>query len=475
MGSTYSLHFPSLTSLFGEGHQTKDISNILKTIDAIDTNFEIHRKPVKDEIKVKDTVPPDAVEEEMETETEPVTEPVAETKETGPAELNTTIQYRNRKSMYTFYKALNDIGAQENTIRVLHYGDSQIEGDRITDYLRLKLQAQFGGEGPGLISPLPISQSVINRIETAPGWERYGIYTARDKRVKHNNYGVLAGFSRFYKLPKGADSASVHSSSLSITTTALGGGNALNFSRIRLFYGGSRTRTWCEFYEGPALMKADSLESGGVFKVKEYKIVSGTNKHILKFKGKDSPDFYALSLEGKSGVMVDNIPLRGSSGTFFHQVNLEQLRLFYEFLNVKLIILQFGGNVMPSILDKSMAVNYGNYLRYQIKMIRKAAPNASILFIGPSDMNIKQGTDYVTYPLLEKVRDEIKKAVLDSDCAFFDLYDCMGGRNSMAAWVDQNLAASDYTHFSPQGARKMAIMLYSALVNDYNLYLKNKK
>jgi lysophospholipase L1-like esterase len=189
----------------------------------------------------------------------------------------------------------------------------------------------------------------------------------------------------------------------------------------------------------------------------------------------DSPDFYALSLEGNSGVMVDNIALRGSSGTFFQHINLEQLKAFYNYLDVKLIILQFGGNAIPSLVDQSMAVNYGNYLRYQIKLVKKAAPDVSILFIGPSDMNIKEGMEYITYPMLESVRDEIKKAVLESGCAFFDLYDCMGGKNSMAAWVEQNLAASDYTHFSPQGARKMATMLYAALINEYNAYLKNEK
>ncbi len=122
-----------------------------------------------------------------------------------------------------------------------------------------------------------------------------------------------------------------------------------------------------------------------------------------------------------------------------------------------------------------MAINYGNYIRYQIALVKKAAPYASILFIGPSDMNIKEGTEYVTYPVLESVRNEIKKAVLESNCAFFDMYDCMGGRNSMSAWVDQKLAASDYIHFSPQGARKMATMLYSAIINDYNEFLKTGK
>ena len=459
----FNIEFPSLDELFEINSSKSNANSILKTIDEIDTNFVVHigEEPIEH----------DTIQKQLET---PEVEMTSEKNDARP-KLITTIQCRNGKPLSSFFAALKNINNDPSTIRVLHYGDSQIEGDRITDYLRLKLQGQFGGKGPGLISPMPISQSVINRIETASGWDRYGTYTAKDKRVKHANYGVLAGFCRFNSYKKIYDSSAILSTSLGIVTTKLGGANALNFNRIKLFYGGAKQKTWCEYYEGPALMGADSLKAGGDFQVKEYKVTNGANKLVLRFKAKDSPDFYALSLEGANGVMVDNIALRGSSGTFFHQINSAQLKAFYDYLNVKLIILQFGGNVMPSIEDKAMAINYGNYLRYQLGLVKKAAPRASILFIGPADMSIKQGTEYVTYPLLETVRDEIKNAVLESGCAFFDLYDCMGGKNSMSTWVDLRLAASDYIHFSPQGARKMATMLYSEIINEYNKYLKTQK
>jgi len=247
------------------------------------------------------------------------------------------------------------------------------------------------------------------------------------------------------------------------------------YSKVKLFYGGAQRKTWCRFYDGPALINADSLEAGGFFRVNEFNVTPGSDNHVFKFAGKDSPDFYAISLEGNDGVLVDNIGLRGSSGTFFHLINREQLKQFYDYLNVKLIILQFGGNTLPAITDTVMARNFADYMRYQISIIRKVAPAASILFVGPSDMSVKNGTDYITYPMLEPMRDALRKTVLDNGCAFFDMYDCMGGRNSMPVWVDQKLAAPDYTHFSPQGARKIAALLYAALIEDYNKYLKEKK
>lgn len=448
LNASLSLNFPDLNSLFGKKHSKKDISGILSAIDAVDTTFSIlDTTAVISEVKA----PKDS-----------------------SAKLITGIQYHNKSALENFFNALDNLKNDPSSIRVLHYGDSQIEGDRITDYLRLKLQGQFGGQGPGLISFTPISPSVINKISAGSEWDRYTVFTMRDKRVKHSNYGVLGGFSRFSSYKKSLDSLPVISSSVVITTTKLGGSNALDYKKVKLFYGGAQARTWTEFYDGPALVGADSLEASGYFKVKEYNVGRGSNTHTFKFTGKDSPDFYGLSLESGTGVMVDNIAMRGSSGTFFHQINLAQLKSFYEYLNAKLIILQFGGNATPSIKDSTMAVNYAGYLRGQIAIVKKAAPGASILFIGPSDMSIKQGTEYVTYPYLEEMRDAIKKVVLESGCAFFDLYDCMGGKNSMDSWVEQKLAASDYIHFSPQGARKMATLLYASLIKEYNLHLKSK-
>jgi lysophospholipase L1-like esterase len=440
------LNFPSLQGLFGEKVPKKDISKILEAVDAVDTSFALSDTSAVDLAPVKDS----------------------------SVKLITGIQAGSPRALGKFFEALSGLKADPKSIHVLHYGDSQIEGDRITDYLRLKLQGQFGGHGPGLISLTPIAPSVINKITGSSGWDRYTTFTVKDKRVSHSAYGVLAGFSRFKEYGRRSDSGAATSASLMVTTTKLGGANAMAYSKIKLFYGGAQAKTWAEFYDGPALVAADSLEAGGSFRVKEYNRTQGSNVHTFKFSGEDSPDFYGLSLESPTGVMVDNIALRGSSGTFFHQISLSQLRQFYDYLHVKLIILQFGGNALPAIKDHTMAVNYAGYLRGQIAILKKAAPEASILFIGPSDMSIKEGTEYVTYPLLEDMRDAIKKVVLDSDCAFFDMYDCMGGKNSMTGWVGQKLAATDYIHFSPQGARKIATLLYSALIQEYNMYLKSK-
>jgi len=400
---------------------------------------------------------------------------------TGPpidslAKLNTSLQYKDgtKSALANFFNSLSNLSNEPKSIRILHYGDSQIEGDRISDYLRLKLQAQFGGEGPGLISFMPVAPSVINKLTWSNGWDRYTIFTGKDKRVKHNNFGVLAHITRFSKYEVIADTTNYKSAWVKVVTSKNGGPKAAAFNKLKLYYGGSQTKTHIELYENGSLNNSDSLLAGGNFNIKEFNLNQRATLHEFKFKGKDSPDFYGLSLEGGKGVMVDNMGLRGSSGTFFNQINFGQLKQFYDHLNTKLIILQFGGNTLPYITTPEQTVQFANYLKSQILTIKKLAPQASILVIGPADMSVKVGTEYETHPQLENLRDAIKKTAFDTDCAFFDMYNCMGGKNSMVAWVDLGIGAKDYIHFSSGGARKIAVLLYSSLINDYNTYNKKK-
>ena len=445
---TLSLKYPSFNELFKiKKTVKKDISSIIALADA--------------EEKIDVTLKNDTV---------------AYTPLDSLVKLNTSIQYKDetKSSLANFFNSLSNLSNEPKSIRILHYGDSQIEGDRISDYLRLKLQAQFGGEGPGLISFMPVAPSVINKLSWSAGWDRYTIFTGKDKRVKHNNFGALAHITRFSKYEVMADTTTYKSAWVKVVTSKNGGQKAAAYNKVKLYYGGSQTKTHIELYENGSLNNSDSLVAGGNFNIKEFNLNQGALLHEFKFKGKDSPDFYGLSLEGGKGVMVDNMGLRGSSGTFFNQINFGQLKQFYDHLNTKLIILQFGGNALPYIKTPEQTVQFANYLKSQILTIKKLAPQASILVIGPADMSVKVGTEYETHPQLENLRDAIKKTAFETNCAFFDMYNCMGGKNSMVAWVDLGIGAKDYIHFSSGGARKIAVLLYASLINDYNIYNKKK-
>ena len=75
------------------------------------------------------------------------------------------------------------------------------------------------------------------------------------------------------------------------------------------------------------------------------------------------------------------------------------------------------------------------------------------------------------------MRDALQKAAKDNGCAFWDIYEVMGGKNSMDSWVNAEpaLAGTDYVHFTPKGARKIAELLDYAFQQEYEKWLKKNE
>ena len=97
-------------------------------------------------------------------------------------------------------------------------------------------------------------------------------------------------------------------------------------------------------------------------------------------------ELYGVSMSGKNGVTVSNVPMRGCSGTIFTRIDSTLLAQSYKEMNVALIILQFGGNMMPQINSDKAIERYMKLITRQIQYLKRVNPQAEILFVGPSDM-----------------------------------------------------------------------------------------
>ena len=383
----------------------------------------------------------------------------------------------NNSNLTKFFRKLHS--ARKKSIKIMHYGDSQIEGDRITSYIRNKLQKQYSGSGPGLLPALQPYGAYFSIDQKNTGnWKRYAIFGRRDTNVHHNKYGPLAAFSRF--APLWVDSLSndtaIFNASIIFKESKLAYSSVRNFQKIRILYGNAQKPVNIKLFVDDQLITESTLETNTTYSVFEYTLATKTKNLKIDFSGQDSPDIYGIDLKSTTGVSVDNIGLRGSSGTIFRKINYEQLKLSYNDMETELFILQFGGNVMPYIKDTSQAVSYGRWFYNQLSTIKRTRPDASFIVIGPSDMSYKEGDKFVTYPFLEVVRDELKKAAFKAGYGYWDMYEAMGGYNSMPSWVnaEPKLAGADYTHFTPRGAKLIGNMFYNALMVE-SLSLKKQK
>jgi lysophospholipase L1-like esterase len=367
---------------------------------------------------------------------------------------------------------------QTGKVRIMHYGDSQIEGDRITAYLRNRLQSKFGGFGCGMLSPITIyAQFSIKQI-ASENWMRFSGFGYSNYTASHNSYGPMISFCR-YSYPVDTPfltPSQPYKAWVEFFESELAYSNTKKFREIQIIYGNANTKTQLIIKSNNEIIKTDSLNSGAGPYLYNYVHSDYLNRIRFEFESYDSPDIYGISLEDQTGVVVDNIALRGSSGTVFTTTNTELLANSFNLLGVDLFILQFGGNSVPGLPDKKSAENFANYFYYQIAFLKNIMPDACFIVIGPSDMAYKEKDAYISYPNLENIINELKKATHRAGGVYWDLYKAMGGKNSMIAWVNANppLAAPDFIHFTPQGAQVAANMLYSAIFFEYTNY-KNQQ
>lgn len=375
---------------------------------------------------------------------------------------------------YPFFHHLQKLNSSNETVRIMHYGDSQIEGDRMTSFIRYMLQRRFGGSGIGLQPMVSLYGYQLSMIHTASdNWLRYTAFGNVDTTLEHNCYGALACFARFtpYTGDTTISDTVINEAWIEVKGFSRTRSQMTQYKQCRIFFGNSSEPVLYELYTDDNLVDADFLPVSNELEIIRWCFDQSPVKLKLSFKGSMSPDFYGIAFDGEGGVAVDNIPLRGSAGLVFTKIDQDLLKQMFDSLNVKMLILQFGGNVVPYIAE-----NYSYYEKWftsQLKSLKQLCPDIPILVIGVSDMSVKEKDRFITYPYLEEIRDALKAASFNAGCAYWDMFEAMGGKNSMPSWVfaEPSLAASDFVHFNERGARVIAEMFYNAFIFEYESYL----
>lgn len=391
-----------------------------------------------------------------------------------------SIHYPNndKRILYSFFNALEKIGNNKKPIHIVHYGDSQIEGDRITAYIRHKLQEQFGGKGPGWlpVQPLAYPRSII--LKHSDNWKSYHFYNRVDSTLMHRLYGHMGIFSRFTAYPDSASQDStLHHAWVSYKASSRSYAGTRSFKDVRVFYGKNTKPVTLELVHKDSVLFTKLLEPAASPRVVRYTFPNHVNEITIRFTGNESPDVYGISLSDTQGVMVNNIGMRGDSGASFTTLDKDSYEVAFREFNIPLFILQFGGNAVPYATTDERIKGYARNFKRNIQYLKQLEPNAAVIVIGPSDMSVLEGTNWVTYPKLEQVRDALKNAAFEAGAGYWDLYEAMGGNGAMKEWVNANppLAIKDYAHFTDKGALKVSQWFIEALLKDYQQYKQQKE
>lgn len=383
-----------------------------------------------------------------------------------------------KANLHQFFDALSTAASAQERISILHYGDSQIEGDRITGFVRERIQNQFGGNGPGMIPATNIYETYSFNQSFSENFTRYTCFGGA--RLSNSKYGAMASASRFtpeyeLKTENTLDSLELKEVTgwIEVGASKRARTRSRTFNNVKMHYNSCIAPTMLRVYENGAIIHEDSLIMDGGQHSVHLSFPSTPGKLKFEFIGKISPNICAFSLEGDYGVQVSNIGMRGSSGTIWGAMNHGVVASMYREANTKLVIMQFGGNSVPSFKDSTNVRNFASYFKSQINMVKRLNPGAMVIVIGPSDMSKLEEGIYNTYPLLPYCIEQMIAVTKDSGAAYWNLYAGMGGYNSMPAWVEKGMAGSDYIHFSGAGSNFAAQMFYNALMVEFNIWKGN--
>ena len=339
-------------------------------------------------------------------------------------------------SLQSFFQKLPR--ANHQCIEVYHWGDSQIEGDRISGSLRHAWQTRWGGNGPGWILPVTPAQSSAT-IESQEG-----------NILRQAGFGTRK-VSKALRLPFFA----INLVDDHATWSVQGAGKLSN-----TLPGWTRSEVWLNHDGGMATAQLNNtlLDSKkGVHSTTQHWDHVGSTKPIQFELANVS--ILGMHLATPVGVLVHNIPLRGSSGTLFAKIPQQDWDHLADSHPPELILLQFGGNAVPGIQTQAQAQWIGKQTRKNLLLLRSIFPNVPIIFIGPSDMG-QHDTDY---PGLPWVIDELTSAALETGAMYWDLRAVMGGSGSMSDWVNKGWASKDHIHLTRKGANEVAKRLETAI------------
>lgn len=359
-----------------------------------------------------------------------------------------------------FFEKLHALSNGADTkIRIVHIGDSHIQGGSLGGRMRTQLQSRFdgGNGGRGFLFPYTLASSnnpTNYRIKYTGKWEGCRNVFAGKRCQDCGIGGITAQMT-------GQSGSFV----LSFDTTR---GLAYTANKVVLY----TPQTSMDGYELTVIPP-----EGTVTKTLRDE-TSGCSVFFLS----QPVETITVNLEKKSTTheypfVLQGMALENSNPGFVYSeigVNGAQLNSYLECpdffkqlatLNPDLVIVSLGTNdaYYETYRDSVFQEEYAAFMG----LLSVAAPHAGKILTTPGDCK-RSGR----YPNKNNVsaRQVVKTTAAEYDAAVWDLFSIMGGLGSIENWYLSGLTAKDRVHLTQTGYEVQADLLYNALVKSYHGY-----
>lgn len=338
---------------------------------------------------------------------------------------------------------------KKGKIRIAYFGDSMIEGDLLTRKLRKLLQAEFGGAGVGFLPFLSKVAPVRESAEIkAGGWKTTNF---KDKEAR-NMY--ISGFSFSGPGTTLFTDKTLAPGTITSKTVIFGKGNGtplLQYDNARVLLNGG-------YPVNTQLLSRDTLRSF---------TVRAQNSAVPQ---------YGVSIESDNGIIIDNFSFRGITGVEFKKIDEDFLKAVQAKNHYDLIVMQYGVNLLfrPDDTDYSY---YAKIMTPNLVKFRNAFPDADILMVSSADRAFRYNGEFQSAKGVKNLVETQAQMAYDNRLCFFNLFQSMGGENSIVAWASQDppLANKDYVHPNGKGTDILAEKLYEAMMKDYKKFISTQK
>lgn len=344
--------------------------------------------------------------------------------------------------------------------RVLYYGDSIVASDLGTGTLRRKLQTTFGDAGHGFVL-------------IANAWPAYfhnDIYRLASRGWKVSRVVGPYAADGLYGL--GAVSFTAPPGLRSRVGSSRDGSFGTRVSHFELAYlkqphGGKLTIS-VDGEERETIDTESQVAEAGFYTLE---VPDGEHTFEMATAQGMTRTFGFVLERATPGVVLDAVGIVGARIRFLDKQDDAHWTEQLKWRRPNLVVFQFGANESADGYAYPME-DYRRTMRAVLDKVHAAVPEAACFIVGTLDRARKEESRLVTVPVIVDLVKEQERVAKEAGCAFFNTFEAMGGRGSMAKWVRRGYGAGDFTHPTSVGAEVLGNWLYTALIERYEDYRK---
>ncbi len=347
---------------------------------------------------------------------------------------------------FTAALAAQRAGTAAHPLRISYFGDSLTADDQLTSVLRDRFQALLGDGGPGFVFAAPphpyCAHRAIARVLTN-NWQIHGIST-------------VVPSDRLLGL--GGDAESDDGVIRLIPTSKLV--RSIDVHYLGQPHGGTLELRADGHPIGQLATAADHKQAG----FERVAVPEGTKQLELRAHGRVR--LFGASLEGERGAVVDNLGIVNATAKALRDHDLaEHWQHQLEHRAPDLVVLMLGTNEAEWLAPKGAGMEeHEQVFDDLLATVRKANPLASCLVVSPLDQLDWRDDKMPPRASVPAMVAAQHRAALRHGCAFWDVFQWMGGKGSSRQWYRRGLVVKDFQHPTSEGAEQLATALFAGLV-----------